>query len=154
MTTARVRDRVSVACPIAEADSRLDAFFAGNRGHDGITHLALRVPLGGIVASSGLALDHEVAVTARRTRDDQNLNDLIRIGWKPEGGGPYPSFEGTLVTWAEDDASRTFVELDGTYAPPLGAGGEAFNAAIGRAIAQSTAHALLRDIARAIADAS
>lgn len=151
MSKTRLRDHIAVSCPIAEAQSRLETFFAKNRGSDGVTHLGLRVPLGGI--ADGLALEHEANVEARRGRDDQNLNDLIRIRWQPEGGGPYPSFEGTLVTWAEHDPTETFIELDGTYTPPLGAGGEAFDASLGRAIAHRTARAFLEDVGRAISDA-
>jgi hypothetical protein len=151
MSTTRLRDRIAVSCPIAEAQSRLEAFFAKSRGVDGVTRVGLRVPLGGI--AEGLALEHEAKVEARLARDDQNLNDLIRITWRPEDGGPYPTFEGTLVTWAEHDPAETFLELDGWYAPPLGAGGEAFDAVIGRQIARRTARAFLDDIRRAIADA-
>lgn len=147
MSMSKVRDRIAVRCPIAETQSRLESYFAERRGADGVT----RLPLRGIAGLEGLALGHDVAVVAQRARDDQNLNDLIRVSWKPEGGGPYPTFSGTLLAWAEHDPRHSFVELEGNYAPPLGVAGEVFDEALGHAIAHRTAHMLLRDIADAIA---
>jgi hypothetical protein len=133
-----------VDCPIDQAQARIERFFAARRSSDG----TLRIPL------RGFAFDHDVRVEARTARDDQNLNELIRLSWRPEGDGiPLPPFEGTIVTWAERNPARTFLELDGTYVPPLGAAGEAFDEAIGRKIAQRTAKDLLAQIAAAIATA-
>ena len=109
------------------------------------------MPLDGVAGFSGLALEHAVRVRAWRDRDDQNLNDLIRITWEPEGGGAYPAFRGTLATWGETDPPQTFIEIDGTYEPPMGVAGEAFDAAVGRAIAQRTVRAFLDDLGRAMA---
>lgn len=150
MNTTRVRACVSANCPVAEAQSRIEAYFAQRRGPDGITRLPLRVSLPRLPLLGDLSLEHDVTVTAYRDRDDQNLNDLIRIAWEPVGGA-FPKFEGTLVVWAEHDPEMSFIEIDGTYAPPLGVAGEIFNEAVGETIAEHTAQTLLRDIARAIA---
>ena len=150
MDTTRVRACVSANCPVAEAESRIEAYFAQRRGPDGIAHLPLRVSLPRLPLLRGLSLEHDVTVTAYRDRDDQNLNDLIRIAWEPEGGGAFPKFKGTLVAWAEHDPEMSFIEIDGTYAPPLGVAGELFDEAVGETIAEHTAQTLLRDIARAI----
>jgi hypothetical protein len=148
----RLRATVAVDCPIDQAQARIERFFAAHRSSDGTLRIPLRVPIGR--ADGGFALDHEVRVEARTARDDQNLNELIRLSWRPEGDGiPLPPFEGTIVTWAERNPQRTFLELDGTYVPPLGAAGEAFDEAIGRKIAQRTAKDLLAQIAAAIATA-
>ena len=152
MTVKRVRESIAVRCPIDAAQSRLEAYFAQRRDSDGKTRLPLRVTLDGRGLLHGLALEHDVNVTAYTDRDDQNLNDLIRISWAPDGGGPFPTFTGTLVVWAEHDPRRSFIELDGTYSPPGGTGGEAFDDAVGHAIARRTARELLDDIARAIGD--
>ena len=151
MSSTRLKEHVAVACPIDRAQAGIEAFFARRSGADGVAHLTLRVPLDGIGAPSGLALERAVTVRARRDRDAQNLNDLVRIEWEADGGGPYPRFEGTLVAWVEHDPNETFVELDGTYVPPLGVAGELFDAALGRAMARRTARALLDDIGRALA---
>lgn len=148
----RLRDTLAVQCPIEQAQTRIERFFAGRRGVDGKVRLPLRMPLGP-AGSSGFALDHEVCVDARVGRDDQNLNDLIRVSWKADDAFPLPAFAGTLVTWAEGNPKLTFMELDGTYAAPIGGAGEAFDDALGRRIAQRTAKDFLAQIAAAIADA-
>lgn len=154
MAATRLRDHIAVVGPLTGADARLESFFARARDPYGIAHLALRVPLDGIAGFSGLSLQHGVRVRAWHDRDDQNLNDVIRVRWEPEGGGPYPVFEGTLALWGETDPERTVIELDGTYQPPLGVAGETFDAALGHVLAQRTARALLDDIGRALTAAS
>jgi hypothetical protein len=146
----RLRDTIAVKCPIGEAQSRIERFFAGRRDADGKIRLPLRVPLG---RTNGFALDHEVCVDAHVARDDQNLNDLIRVSWKADGDVPLPPFAGTLVTWAEGNPKLTFIELDGTYVAPLDGVGTLFDETLGRTIAQRTAKDLLAQIASAIADA-
>jgi hypothetical protein len=147
----RLRDTLSLDCPVPEADSRIAAYLAGHRDRDGVTRFDLKVPLDGIAPVQGLALEKEVRVDARRDKDDQNLNDLVRIAWKADDGA-FPAFEGTLVTFgAEGDPAHSFVELDGWYEPPFGDAGEIFDETVGHSIAERTARALLDDIAEASA---
>jgi len=147
----RLRDTVAVNCPVDRALARIEWFFAARRGADGKLRIPLRVPLGR-TATNAFAADHEVLVDARVARDDQNLNELVRVEWKSEGEVPLPPFVGTLAAWGEGNPNLTFIELDGTYAPPLGVAGETFDEAFGRRIAQHTAKDLLAEIAEAIAD--
>jgi len=100
--------------------------------------------------SFGLAIDREVRVEAWRARDDQNLNDIIRINWAPEGSVALPKFQGTLVAWGDGAPRSSYIELDGLYDPPLGVAGQVFDAAIGHKIAESTAREFLEDLKRAI----
>jgi hypothetical protein len=148
----KVRDHVPVRCDIDELRSRLRRYFTHREDAAGVAQLHLRVPLDGLPALKGLALEHDVRVIARQGRDDQNLNDLVNISWEPAGRGPYPGFSGTLVTWAEHDPKQSFIEIDGTYTPPLGVAGEAFDEAVGHSIATRSVHALLEDIAREVSD--
>ncbi|MGC1379439.1 MAG: hypothetical protein WA814_00290 [Candidatus Baltobacteraceae bacterium] len=147
---SRLRDQTSVACPFPEAQSRLEAFFASLRAKDGVARLRLRVPIKGPADAYDLSIDRAVRVEAQRARDEENLNDLIRIAWQPEGTTVFPCFEGTLVVWGGDDPNRSSIELDGSYSPPFGAAGQLFDASIGRQIANATARALLRDLKDAI----
>ncbi len=150
---SRLRDHVRTRCPAAEADARLESYFANHRGADGVTRLHLRVPLHGVGPLPSVDLERQIIVTAVRTRDDENLNELIRIHWEPAGGGPFPSFSGTLLSWGENDPGHeSFIELDGSYDPPLGSAGEVFDEALGHEIARRTARALLEELASAIAD--
>jgi hypothetical protein len=143
-----LRDQIAVDCPPAESESRLEAYFASRRGVDGISRLRLRVPM--TKNPHGLRLDREVRIEASRARDEDNLNDLIRITWIPEGGIAFPRFEGTLVVWGEERANRSYIELDGAYTPPLSAAGEMFDAAVGHDIAKTTAREFLEDLKNAI----
>ena len=141
-----LREEIGVDCSVEWAESGLRAFFEARQEADGATRMRLRVMLDG----SSLALEREVRVTARSDRDDDNLNDLLRVSWQPEGPAVFPKFEGTLIAWGDEDPARSSIELRGHYTPPLGAAGQVFDEAIGYRIAQATAHELLRDIKREI----
>ena len=147
-----MRAQASVECPIEQAQARVEQFFRARQGADGTTHFAMRVPFEAIPQMKGLALDHEVLVEAHTGRDEQNLNPVVRLAWRPFGDVPLPSFDGTLTTWAEGDPNRTFLELDGKYFAPLGTAGELFDETIGHAIAERTANDLINQIALAIGD--
>ena len=142
----RLSDSISVNCPAEQAMLRLDTFFATLRKGNGVARLRLRVPTDGVMHE--IAIDREVCVEARRTRGEASLNDLMLIRWVPEGTGVFPTFEGTLIVRSENDASS--IELDGSYTPPFGPAGQAFDAAIGHRIAQSTARELLKDLKAAV----
>jgi hypothetical protein len=145
-----LRERAEVDCPLAETEARLDAYFESLRSADGIARMRLRVPVNGLASGLGVSFDREVRVEARRARDEENLNDITRITWSPEGRAVFPQFEGTLVTWGSDNGKASYVEIDGAYEPPFGAAGEIFDEAIGRRLAFLTAREFLRDLKRAI----
>lgn len=136
--------------PVARLQAGLEEYFERMRQPDGSARLTLRVPLDDVKALEGLSLSHDVVAVVRKGRDEQNLNDVMHIRWSPAGGGPYPSFSGTLATWTDGDAAQSAIELDGTYEPPLGEAGYAFDEAIGRTIAHRTARALLEDLAAGV----
>ncbi len=141
-----LREQAPVQCTAAEAEAGLSAFFAARQGADGVTRMRLRVPMDG----GSISLEREVRVEARIGRTEDNLNNVVRIAWQPEGSVIFPNFEGVLVAWGEDDPQQSFLELRGHYAPPLGAAGQLFDELIGYKIAQATAREFLRDIKRDI----
>ncbi|MGB6985964.1 MAG: hypothetical protein WBD74_08355 [Candidatus Aquilonibacter sp.] len=140
-----LRERAAVECPAEEAETGLTAFFAVREDAGGVARMRLHVPMDGVVS-----LDREVRIQARETRDDQNLNNVVRVAWQPEGTVIFPAFEGTLVVWGEDNPNISFIELRGEYTPPLGAAGQAFDELIGFRIARATAQQFLGDIRREI----
>ena len=144
----RLRETIPVGRPAEEAQEALERFFAPLNGKAG--PLRLRVPFNGATANYGVYFDRDVLVEAHRARDAGNLNDVVSIKWTPEGTRAFPCFSGTLMVCGDDDPSRSYIELDGFYAPPLGAAGQAFDATIGHHIAQATARELLADIKTAI----
>jgi len=141
-----LRERIEVACPAGEAEEGLLAFFSAREDVDGMTRMRLRVP----IAGSNLSLEREVRVEARRSRDDENLNDLVHVSWQAENAVVFPRFEGALIAWGDGSPETSFVELRGTYTPPLGVAGQLFDDAIGYQIAQATAQQFLRDVKRDI----
>ncbi len=142
--------QTAVECAASEAEARLDAYFESLRSPDGVARKRLRVPVGGFSPALGLSLYREVRVEVARGRDEQNLNDLTRIRWTPEGKAIFPKFEGTLVVWAGHDGTSSRLEIDGDYLPPFGVAGQVFDEVIGHRIAESTAHEFLKDVKRAI----
>ena len=144
----RLRETIPIERPADQAQEALERFFAPLTGKAG--PLRLRVPFDGATANYGIYFDRDVLVEAHRARDEGNLNDVVSIKWVPEGTAALPSFSGTLTVCGEEDPARSHIELDGSYAPPFGAAGQVFDAAIGHHIAQATARELLSDIKTAI----
>jgi hypothetical protein len=62
--------------------------------------------------------------------------------WGPKTGGAYPVFEGHLDVEDEGPALCRLV-LTGSYKPPYGIAGKAFDAALGKRIAVATVRGLL-----------
>lgn len=146
----RLRDKIKIQCSAAETQRRIGAYFDALRGSDGVAHVRLRVALKAPMGALGLSIDREVRIDARTVRDDENINDVIRIHWDVDGSVAFPEFDGTLVAWGEDDPDGSYVEINGEYKPPLGGVGEAFDDAFGHKIAESTAREFLNDLKRAI----
>ncbi len=143
----RARAVVPLDCSEIEAERLLPRYFAAHRDASGKTLLRLRLPLGDFGIPGRLDVSRAVVARICKRRDEQNLNDEFGIHWKPADGGPFPEFSGRLTIWSEEDPERSFMEIDGTYEPPLGTVvGAAFDAAVGRSIAVRTAQALLEDI--------
>jgi len=140
-----LRERVAIGGPVEEAEAGLVSFFSAREDASGVARMRLRVPMDGVVS-----LDREVRIEACETRDEDNLNNVMRIAWQPEGTVIFPRFEGTITAWGEDDPNVSFIELVGHYTPPLGAAGQVFDEAIGHRIARATAQQFLGDIRREI----
>lgn len=105
--------------------------------------LRLRLPIAG--GSEG-GLEKDVVVTYGRAVDPMHFDELWSVRWEPLGGGPFPAFEGELSVRADERYETCRLELRGTYEPPLGAAGKAFDAVVGSHAAAATARALLHDI--------
>ncbi len=146
----RLRQQMAVACPVTEAEARLEVYFEGLPSADGVARIRLRVPVGGSAAVLGLSLDREVRVEATRTCDQRHPNEVVRITWRPEGKAVFPQFEGTLAARAADESGSCYIALEGGYLPPFGVAGQVFDEVIGRRIAESTAREFLKDVKRAI----
>ena len=130
-----IREFTTVACPFDDVPDRLHAHFAG-----GTAVLPLRVKFGDLK----IERDVEFHLASKPAYPGYKLLD---VSWAPKDGGPYPTFNGTLSV-AEDAPGWSRLEIDGTYSPPFGIAGAAFDAAIGHRIAQGTATELLAELKR------
>lgn len=108
--------------------------------------LKLLVPLNALGLPSNLELEKPVRVQFTPGRRNKLMlgrrDERLRLRWKPEG--PYPAFDGFLAIRPSN--GKTQIELRGSYKPPFGPLGEAFDSAVGYRIAHVTAAALLEEI--------
>ncbi len=134
-------NRHFIPCPYGLAKSFLqDELFPADSGHlEWLLHLKPPTP-------KGLDLAKEVDVRVSRAVDPMHFDEPWAVTWEPHGGGPFPSFTGTLTVRADEDWNVAALELSGTYAPPMGAVGAAFDHVLGSRIATGTAKALLSEI--------
>ena len=130
-----MREYASVACPFDRVPERLAECFAG-----GNAVIPLRVHFGDLRVECDV--DFHI-----QTKPGYPGYRLFDVSWKPKDGGPFPTFSGTLSV-AEDAVGWSRLEIDGTYRPPFGIAGAAFDAVVGGRIAQAAAVELLAEIKR------
>src|SRR6516164_3266529 len=97
------------------------------------------------VSGAGLEISKDVGVTFAPAVDPMHFDQPWRIHWNPQSGR-YPEFDGELTVRADEDYKSSVLELQGSYRPPGGALGAAFDWAAGSRIATATAQALLSRI--------
>ncbi len=145
-----LKQQTLVACPLAQAKLRVTAFMKENGSPDG---LSLRTPLGFALSAggpeAGLRLDHRVTIDLSIASRMTALETSWDVEWKSDDGGPYPHFRGTLAV-ENDDYSSFWLILRGTYEPPFGVFGSAFDLLLGKRIAAQSARELLARMAASI----
>ena len=135
-----LRDFTTVACPYEDVPDRLSAFFGGDVG---------TMPVLMMLGDLGVERDVEIQLSPKPGYPGYRLLD---VSWKAKDGGPYPVFHGTLSV-ADEGAGWSRIDLDGTYKPPFGPVGAAFDAAVGHRIAEATASELLAQFKRILSGA-
>lgn len=135
-----IREEYIVHCPYARAREQLrDAIESAGPGAP-IGALTLALPIG------GATIERRVRVNYERGKDPMHFDEPWRVRWTPEEGGPYPDFEGELTVRADETYNDAILELRGTYTPPLGLAGKAFDAVAGFRIAAKTTRGLLASL--------
>jgi hypothetical protein len=132
-------ERHIVRCPYNRAQHYLAESIAA-RAASGEKSLLTLTVLG-----PGLELIKDVVVTFGAAVDPMHFDEPWKIHWEPQHG-PYPEFDGELTVRADEDYSSSLLELRGTYRPPGGVLGAAFDWALGARIATATARALLKRV--------
>jgi hypothetical protein len=138
-----------LACPYQRARTYLEESLRSAASSNQPQILRLRVPIRIGNAQTG-DLEKEVTVTYGEGVDPMHFDQPWTVQWSPVGGGPYPDFEGTLTVRADEDYTSSVLELQGTYQPPLGIAGAAFDAVAGSRIASATAREFLATVGRNI----
>jgi hypothetical protein len=144
---SHLKQKTLVACPLAQAKRRMEIFMTDNGSTSGSS---LRTPFGFCLATHPsdtiLRLEHEVTLSLVITSRITALEACWSVDWKSSDGGPFPEFVGELAL--ENDDYKTFwLVLEGTYEPPLGIVGDAFDLLIGKRMASQSARELLARIA-------
>jgi hypothetical protein len=148
---SHIAERIAVACPPAQAASRIRRFFRENGPPSGdTTQLDLRVEIALPGIGTLLELQRSVVVTLQEHHVPGDETPRYRIQWAARVPGPFPLFAGELRVDEWTDYDSFSLRLEGDYAPPLGMAGEAFDFALGNRIARATAGDLLARIKNAI----
>ena len=66
--------------------------------------------------------------------------------WGPCEGGPYLTFKGEIEVAAGAGRDASIIVLSGSYIPPLGIAGQAFEFIVGRRIAMAIAKDVLQRV--------
>lgn len=109
--------------------------------------LKLSVPLAKLGFGANLGIERDVDVKfvpLHGHKGERLLHDELQFVWEPAGGGPFPTFNGSLKMHPLGVVSE--IVLSGEYQPPLGVLGEAFDAVIGKRISEATAEMLLETL--------
>jgi hypothetical protein len=144
-------ERTLVHCSVNQAAGHLSRYFRARGNSDGdVARLSLRaeVPMPG--SAETLHLERTAIATLVPRHAPGDMLPHYAVTWAPEHAGPYPTFTGDLAIESGDDYHSFYLVLNGSYEPPLGAVGAAFDAVVGRRIAQLTARNLLAMIADSI----
>jgi hypothetical protein len=148
---SQLKQEVTVACPLAQAATRLQRYFRehGNREGD-IAKLTLSIELDIPGVPTPLTLKRSVVATIQPHHLAADMEPRYLVQWAPEVPGPFPMFSGELIVESMDDYNSFRLRLGGEYSPPLGLLGQAFDQAMGNHIARAAAGDLLRRIKEAI----
>jgi hypothetical protein len=132
----QVSEHRVIQCPYHLAQRYLAEDVHGLAASGKKSHLTLTISV------PGLELVKDVLVTFGPSVDPMHFDQPWQIHWKPQAG-PYPDFDGELTVRADETYKSALLELTGSYRPPGGALGAAFDWAAGSRIASATARALL-----------
>ncbi len=137
-----VQERVYVEAPYTQTAGAFERRLGFAAGQDhGKCALTLALP-----AAEGRDIARVVTATSERLPITAGYTTRYRIAWdegRTARGIPTPGFTGTLTLSAGEDYGETELQLDGSYDPPGGIAGRAFDELIGRRIAHATLSALL-----------
>jgi hypothetical protein len=147
--TSNISAKAAVHCPVNQADRQLSWFLKDRGSHDGaLARLELRAHVPPLRERTPL-FERPAMATITTRHATGEIFPSYAVRWAPEGGGPYPTFVGSLKVGATEDYEKFELILDGWYEPFIGES-PSFDKLLGRRIAESMAANLLTTIARTI----
>jgi hypothetical protein len=140
---SELHERRFLNCPYNRARELLAEAVADavETGSGRMVRLTLPIP-GGQIAK-------DVLVEIKPGTDPMGFDQPWVLHWDPIDG-MYPSFDGTLTVQADETYRTSQLVLVGSYTPPGGVAGAAFDAAVGSHMAAATANELLRRVGDAL----
>jgi hypothetical protein len=136
-----VSSKQFVNAPLASADYFLQAFLGRHRSSEGASAR--------IVLHAG-SMTQSAIVTIGRLHKLGEMTPHYALHWEAGDKSRYPVFDGELGIDGDDTYETLRLVLEGSYTPPGGIAGRAFDAVVGRHIADLTAKTLLKEIGGAI----
>ena len=133
-------------CPFSVAHDYAEDFFRSAEAG-----IAVRVPLRDFIVGLRGHVSKPVRLVFARHPDEHDAgrtHDAVTVEWSA-GTRFIPDFHGTLRLRIES-VEETRLTLEGSWRPPLGRLGAAFNAVIGQRLAKSTMRELLDRLADAL----
>jgi hypothetical protein len=138
----KIRETLHIRCPYGRAKDFLKEELGPIAGSHKYEVRTLRVPYRDREITAPVVMNYCVA------HDPMGFDEPWKIDWSPEDNSLYPSFTGLLCVRADENWDTAVLELSGEYEPPLGIAGAAFDAVIGKRIAEVTAITFLGEIAQ------
>jgi hypothetical protein len=137
-------ERIEVSTPPSLALAGIERYLESKKAR-----LEFVVPLKELGLPVELGVERNIIATFAPKRRNKLMlgrkHEHVDLDWRPEGGGPYPTFKGRLTI--RPSSGKTELELKGQYEPPFGALGAAFDAVVGWRLAEKTAKAVLAELA-------
>ncbi|MGA2392379.1 MAG: hypothetical protein ABSH03_03390 [Candidatus Lustribacter sp.] len=135
---SEIHESRDILCPFEDVPRAAEHFLTTLPLENGKRVIELHVTIGDL----SVARKADLELTPRSAFPTLKI---MEIGWQPHDGGPYPTFHGTLSV-EEIDGLFSRLDLDGTYEPPLGLAGLAFDAVLGHRLAVAAVRQLLSDL--------
>jgi hypothetical protein len=147
----RITQRTLVQCPVGQADLRVADFFRAHSTTDGgESQLSLWVDAGLARLPVPVRLTRSVTVSITPAHRVGEMAPSYHVTWAPAQRGPFPLFDGSLCVEGTDNYDAFYLVLEGSYQPPLGIVGAAFDVILGARIASLCTRNLLALIAEEI----
>jgi len=134
-------------CAPDTAPAKLQSYFAGFERSGNAIRYEIKTPIDEVkIPFAADAREVRLHIGQPKQRD---LDVLLPLTWEPNDNRLLPAFEGQIeITPLSSDEVQ--LSVIGEYDPPLGIIGEAFDAAIGRRIADATIALFARELKTAV----